>query len=442
MKTINDLISIRVYQYLFMIAIIVFFSSAIVSASGEPQSVKIDLDTAVKIAIEKNPMIAASRGEAAAATARGQMASSQRRPSLSTTSFLTNSDMSGIISGPSTVMPTAFSSYPPTRAYAQNLMLMVPLDVSGKISRSIKSASIRANASNYDVERTRQDVVLAVRAAFYETLYQEQNIAVFESAVKVAFEQLKNDEAMVNAGKAPAYYLERDRAELAMNEQSLLEVRRDASTARIRLAMLMGIDPSTPLELSGSLDAPSSSSIPGELPVDNPDVISARLRVDAAKASLESAKRASKPDIGITFMADRISARDSETMNGTTAALVVAFPLWDGGMRKAIKKENSAMQEAASQELRTTQLNLKSDFLSAKLEFETSLQNIATAESALKSSEENYRIAKIRYEAGKSILIEMLDALSSVTRAKVNRIRVIRDSLVARDMLLRLAGQL
>ncbi len=111
-------------------------------------------------------------------------------------------------------------------------------------------------------------------------------------------------------------------------------------------------------------------------------------------------------------------------------------------MRRATVKESSGMLEAARQEQRGREVKLKSDFHCARVEFETALKNISTSDSALKSAEENYRVARIRYEAGKGILVEMLDALTSLTRARVNRIQALRDALVARDALKRLAGKL
>jgi outer membrane protein len=314
--------------------------------------------------------------------------------------------------------------------------------VSGKLSSTAKSATRRSDAAIADAERTRQDTVFSVRAAYYEALYQDQRAAVFQSAVDVANEQLKNDTVAVEAGKAPAFYIDRDKAELAAEQQMLADVRRESATARIRLAALLGLDPSTPLELTDTLVAPDAGNTPVDILSNSPDLAAARFRVDAANASLRAAGRASRPDVAVTLMSDRIASSGNETMKGTTAALVVAFPLWDGGMRRSAKHESAAMRDSAAHELRNTELTLKADYQAARLEYDTAVANIATAESAVKSAEANYRVAKIRYEAGKGILVEMLDANAALIRARDNRIRAIRDALLARDMLLRLAGKL
>lgn len=424
-----------------LIAVFLLILSPHLHAADSPAPMTLSLDEAVKFAQEHNPMLAASRGDADAAAARGRMAAAQRLPSLSTTAFLSNGDMPGILSGPYSIMPTAVNRFLPERYYDQNLMLMLPVDVFGRLSRTSRAANLRGGAAALDAERTRQDLVFSVRAMYYEVFFQDRQVGVYEDAVNVTNEQLKIDAAAADAGKIPSYYLERDKAEVAMNEQILAEARRGAAEARIRLAAMLGVDPSTPLELTDKLEVPGAGSAPDAPPPETPDTAAARARTGAADASLDAANRASAPEVSLTFMADRISSSSDGNMTGTTAALVVAFPLFDGGMRRAYKRESRAMLDAAAQEQRNTELQLQADFQSARLMFETAMKNIGTAEAAVKAAEENYRVAKIRYEAGKSILVELLDAITSLTRARIGYLQALRDASIARDTLLRLAGK-
>ena len=426
------------FAALFMLVLITASSYS----AETPIHLQLNLEGAVKLAQEKNPMLAAARSEVDAAAARTRMAAAQRRPSLSATSFLTNGDMPGILNGQTSVMPTPLTAYTTDRFTDQNTMLMWPMDISGKLSRSVRSAAQRGAAAAIEAERTRQDVVLEVRMVYYDALFQDQRAAIYKSAVEVVKEQLKNDTIAADTGKVPPYYLERDRAEVAMNEQMLAETQREAAQARIRLAALMGLDPETPLELTDTLETPAEGDAPDTLRSEPPDVAAARTSAEAARTSQDAARRAFAPDVSLALMSDRITSTGNDAMRGTTAALIVAVPLWDGGMRRAAVQETNAMHNVALQELRNTELRVRADFQSARLEFETALKNIATADTAIKAAEENHRVAKLRYEGGKGILVEMLDALTALTRARVNRVQAVRDSLVARDMLLRLAGKL
>jgi outer membrane protein len=421
---------------------ILIFLLAVRSFAGDiAMPVTLSLDDAVNTALGENPMIAAARGDSEAATARIGMAASQQKPALTTTAFLTNGDMSGILNGPSSVMPSATIAYSPKRYYDQNLMLMYPLDVSRRLKKNTRGAARLGDAAASDFERARQDLIQQVRAMYYEIQYQDARAAAYKDAVDVAKEQLKIDGTSVEAGKIPAYYLERDKAELAMSEQTLAEANRDSNMMRVQLAAMLGLDPSTPLRLTTKLEKPDSDAAEQVQPTDRlPEISAARSRVEAAQASLESAHRSSQPEVSIVLMSDRIASQDNETMNGTTAAIVAAVPLFDGGMRRAAAREALAMKSAADNELKSADLNVKAAYQTARLEYETSLKNIDTAGKAVAAAEENFRVAKIRYDAGKSILVEMLDAKASLTGARVNRVQAIRDSLVAHDKILRLSG--
>jgi outer membrane protein TolC len=432
-------ISFTYYVTIAAFLISLFVSRACTADVQTP--ISLSLDEAVKTALDNNPMLAAARGDASAAAARVSMSASQQKPALSTTAFLADGDMPGILNGPASIMPAASNAYFSKRYYDQNLMLMYPLDVSRRLKKNTRGDAHLSTAATADYERTRQDLIQQIRAMYYEIKYQDARTQTYKAALEVSQEQLKIDESAVTSGKIPAYYLDRDRAELAMSEQALAESQRDADTMRIQFSAMLGQDPSTALQLTTPLEKPGQDFPEQSPPSDRlPEFAAARARADAAVSSLESAKRSSKPDVSVVLMTDRVASQDNETMNGTTAAIVAAFPLFDGGMRRATKKEARAMKSASENEMKSADLNVKAAYQSARLEYATALAGIASSDKALASAEENFRVAKIRYEAGKSILVEMLDAKSALTTARVSRVQAIRDSLVARDKLLRFSG--
>lgn len=422
------------------VATTIFFAAPSASFAQAQEPLRVSIEQAEEIALQKNPMLSMAEFDAKAASARWRMEKSRRKPSLSTTSFLSNGDMNGILSGPDSVMPKSIASIMSMKYFDQSAMFMAPLDYSGKISRSIKAAGRKSAEASLRGDITKLDVKLEVRMAYYEALYHHEHAKVYEDSVKFAEEQLKIDETSLEAGKVPSYYVDRDRAELAMNQQMLAESKADARIAKIRLAELMGLDPATAIELTDSLDAPKADAAKEESAATSPDVALSELRAESALASLQAARRAYAPDVSLTLMSDRISSEDAGNMNGSTAALIVAFPLYDGGMRRAGAQEARAMRDAALAEKRKAQLKAKADCLATKLMFDLAIQNIETTGLALKSAEENFRVAKMRYDAGKGILVEMLDAQSSITQARLARLEAIRQALIAKDMLDRISG--
>ena len=68
-------------------------------------------------------------------------------------------------------------------------------------------------------------------------------------------------------------------------------------------------------------------------------------------------------------------------------------------------------------------------------------QNTRTSMEAVAQAEEDHRVAKLRYDAGKGILLEVLDSLTALVRAQVNHSQALYEFSNAQDDLNRAAGR-
>jgi len=69
-------------------------------------------------------------------------------------------------------------------------------------------------------------------------------------------------------------------------------------------------------------------------------------------------------------------------------------------------------------------------------------RNVETAQAALASAEEDYRVASQRYFAGKAINLEPIEALSVLVRARMNLAQATYAYRMAQDALARAMGRL
>jgi outer membrane protein TolC len=68
-------------------------------------------------------------------------------------------------------------------------------------------------------------------------------------------------------------------------------------------------------------------------------------------------------------------------------------------------------------------------------------QNVQTSGTALAQAEEDHRIAVLRYETGKAILVERLDALTSLVRARTNNLNARYELAVTKAQIDRAVGR-
>ena len=91
-------------------------------------------------------------------------------------------------------------------------------------------------------------------------------------------------------------------------------------------------------------------------------------------------------------------------------------------------------------EQREVVLMVSRDAAAALAEASAAGKNVKLAQAAVDQADEDYRVVKLRYEAGKSINVEVLDALASLTRAQTNYAQALFDYSVAQDRLARAQG--
>jgi outer membrane protein TolC len=114
--------------------------------------------------------------------------------------------------------------------------------------------------------------------------------------------------------------------------------------------------------------------------------------------------------------------------------------LFNGGQRKARMQEAEARRGKQQSERERLGLQIAQEVTNALLNIMAAEQNIGTALSALKFAQEDYRLARVRYEAGKSVVAEVLDAQATRVRAENYVVQSPYGYNVARDRLIRTSG--
>jgi outer membrane protein TolC len=121
--------------------------------------------------------------------------------------------------------------------------------------------------------------------------------------------------------------------------------------------------------------------------------------------------------------------------------LIASIPLSDGGLRSAQVREAQAKAVQARRELDSQRLKADRDVRVAYANLSAADQNTRASMEAVAQAEEEHRVAKLRYDAGKGILLEVLDSLTALVRAKVNYSQALYDYSTARDDLDRAVGR-
>jgi outer membrane protein TolC len=297
---------------------------------------------------------------------------------------------------------------------------MLPLSTGGRIEQSIKAAELSAAAARDAVTDTRVQVAYQARAAFADWQAALAMERVAQDTLVAQQKQLVLAQHLLDVGKIPRFDLLRTQADAAGAQQQLANARAEISATLALLAQAMGVP-------AVALQAPAEEA-PAGMPPDGleaalssrPDLLAARKQVAAAQAAVRSRRAEYKPQVYGMAMLDGLVPSVMGTSVGVTVGVVAGVPLVDGGRRQAEVGEAEQAVARAQAAVTVLEQQVRAEVLAAEARAGAACENMDTAARQVTAAEEAYRVAQIRYEAGKSIVVELLDALRSQTEAREN----------------------
>ncbi len=510
----------------------------------------LSLEQAVSLALQESPIVRGAEQEVVAAEARVKGARAERYPWLSVNGFGSAGSGPNILGTPEPVRPSMLMAVPRGPFYDANLSLMLPLFTGGRLKAMVRQAKAQQGASQADLQSQRQDIALAVRIAYRDATARKSLVDVASAAVAQSQERLRIDRLSLEQDRIPRYFVLRDEAQVASDQQTLTNAQRDLDLSLIQLKTVMGVNLNSRLELTDALGfepaaavlsdltgepaetpppgagpegsqpggnppegapratpsgpaQPEAGAAPGEgarpaesptgapetapgapeagMPAEGaqpgvqvpavpalppaspvvgsapdpalakllavaertrPELAAAGLRVQAARQGVSGARSAFLPQVGLSVMGDVMKQRGEPTRSGNTLGIVVSFPLWDAGARRARVGEARALQQRSEQERQRVGLQVGQDVSDALLGLRAAEQNVHTAEAGVASAEEGYRVTLLRYQSGLGLNVEVLDAEATLTRARNDRVQALYEYNVAQDQLRRALGVL
>jgi outer membrane protein TolC len=464
------------------------------------------VDQAVGIALRESPVVRGAVAEVEAALGRLNAARAETRPWLSANTFLSGGSNANVLVSPPAAQPQMTMALPRGAFFDQNLMLMVPLYTGGRLRAMVRQAAALREASQAELEAQRQEIALMTRTAYHEVLGRRALIDVWQARLREDEERLRVDQARLQQQQVPLVFVRRDEAEVAATRQELTNAERDAALALVQLKTVMGVHPASRIEVVGPLRyepsadllhrlavleegvaerqgdeadgssksksrtdrtltltptgegsdprpvVPSREPGPGDLPEleallrlaewQRPELRAASERVQGAAAETAVARSAYRPQVNIAAMGDFMKMKGEDPFGGVTYGLVASLPLSNGGQRRARIQTADAERRRQESERERVALQVAQEVSTALLNLRAAEQNIQTAQSALTAAQEEHRVALLRYQSGRSIVVEALDALAARVRAEGNVVQALFQYNVARDQLLRAVGEL
>jgi outer membrane protein TolC len=326
---------------------------------------------------------------------------------------------------------------------------MYSLFSGGRDYYGYKAAERRAEAAREMLRGTEVDVAMQARLDYIVALREADNLRVTGDLLSDLEERLRVTRQLFDAGRVPRYYVLREEAELANAIQLDARVRSLAEQALVALKTTLGVDLASSVTLADRLEyAPASVSVEGgiqEAAERQPEIRAAMKQREAAQAEVRAAYGSYFPQVSFSSMYDwaRTGNRGepSSSDQGYSVGVVITLPLFDGFMRENALNTAKAKLDRAVQAEGLARQQVARAVNEAALMLAAAGKGVEASQKGLEQAEEEFRIVKERFESGRGIQLEILDAQVALTRARFNSVSALAEYHTALAMWLRATGR-
>jgi outer membrane protein TolC len=192
-----------------------------------------------------------------------------------------------------------------------------------------------------------------------------------------------------------------------------------ANKARLELAVLLFPDPRTPYTTvppGPPAALPTQAEVNQLASTNNPEIRSALADLRSNNASVLSARAAYLPDLGLNFTygidAPQFAKRGPEDVRnlGYSIGATLDIPVWDWFSTQKRVKQSENLRDASKVNLTAAQRRLIASLEEGYAEAAAARAQLDLLDQSVVTAEESLRLTKLRYGAGESTALEVVDA--------------------------------
>ena len=324
------------------------------------------------------------------------------------------------------------------------LAITFPLYTGGRITSDISAAELLKKASEHKLAFTREELVYNISSLYFGIIAQRHVIDSLVFSQNVLNEEKKRITQLLNTQKAAQVDLLKADVRLADIEQKLTQEKNTLAITQRVLVNLMGTEGTDPATVvAGELILPGQTMDLSPYTVtqalkNRQDYLAAQAAFEAQQEKVSGVKSGYLPTVsmkgayGRKFALDPTRDEKWASNNDTSAeyasvGLVFELPLFEGGLTNAKVREENAKLSSLQFRLRKLEKQIELDMETALLNTESARSRISSSSVGVKQAKESLRIERMKYELGKGVITDTLDAQAALLLAQVNYYRALAE---------------
>ena len=326
------------------------------------------------------------------------------------------------------------------------------LGVEGSIDFGMRAAVARSRAllaaAHAGTEIARRALVRGVREAYFGLGLATAKRSAAEQTMTAAEEFERVTTLQHASGEFAEVDVIRARLQTAQRRDDVEQARLQEANALAAMRALVGLRAPQQLSVAELTQEPAAADIERF----TSDMIALRPELTQVEAQLRTARS----DIGVaragrlptlTYAVDEgfdspsLHPSDIRQHRGYLATANVNVPIFDWGIGRAKQRQAELRAQAAENLLAITRREIELEFLAAREGALTAIRRIDTSRAAVADARRNVDISIARYRAGEAPILEVTDALTTLSQQRNNYQQALFDFEIARAHLQEAAGE-
>lgn len=276
-------------------------------------------------------------------------------------------------------------------------------------------------------------LVVTVVQAYYGLVVAQRKYGTEQLAAEEAKRFLDISQKLEKGGEVAHADVIKAQIQYEQQTRDLEEARLSMEKSRLELAVLLFPDFSESFnvvdDLQMPLPLPQFPEVEGMASRKNPQLRAALASVEIAKHEVTSAWSDLLPSATVDYFygidSSHFATRQFDPatgllLNNLGSSIVgtVQIPVWNWGANRSKLKQADLRRDQARVELSFAQRQLLSNLRAFYGEAETSRSELDSLRQSAESAAESLRLTTLRYQAGESTVLEVVDAQNTFTQAR------------------------
>ena len=424
-------------------AVLALLLAAPAVAQEGPARGAITVDEAARRALAANHDLLSARENIESASGRKNQALQRYLPSISAGMGLQRTLDDSLFIAPGVKTPvTNQNNYGIDYSLSQTL-------IDWSAFKSIQAANRNLDATKFDYQQARADIVLLAKQQYYTLLRAQLLAEVADSALIVSQQDLRRVQSLFDLGMVARGDVLKAQVRQSQSQLEVISTRNVVVLERARLAALMGQEPND--DLSAARDVTptpavvDSAAVFNEALANRNDLKAAEAALAASNANLGAAKAGYYPTVrgAIRYGHNDPEGFDlGEESRTRTGSVSVNIPIFESiwGTKGAIQQSRAARNQAgyAYDKLR---LDVQVEIREAVSTARQANEGLLVAQEQVGSAEEDLKLSQEKYNVGSGTILELIDAQVALVRARSNYVQALTQVRVAEAALERVRGR-